>query len=108
MTLPEVLLWKAIKGKQIGGFDFDRQRPIDQYIVDFYCKDLQLVIEVDGGYHFEDEMLVKDAIRQERLEELGVTFLRFTNDEVKRNLAIVVKEIKEYVEQNKDNLVGRE
>ncbi|NBG67329.1 endonuclease domain-containing protein [Acidiluteibacter ferrifornacis] len=107
-TLPEVLLWKAIKGKQIGGFDFDRQRPIDHYIVDFYCKDLQLAIEVDGCYHFEDEMLVKDAIRQKRLEELGVTFLRFTNDEVKRNLALVVKEIKEYVEQNKDNLVGRE
>jgi very-short-patch-repair endonuclease len=107
MTLPEVLLWKAIKGKQIGGFDFDRQRPIDHFIVDFYCKDLQLAIEVDGGYHFEDEMLKKDAIRQERLEELGVTFLRFTNDEVKRNLAEVVEKIKEYVEENKDDLVGR-
>ena len=48
MTLSEVLLWKSIKGKQMLGYDFDRQRPIDNYIVDFYCKDLKLAIEIDG------------------------------------------------------------
>jgi very-short-patch-repair endonuclease len=48
MTLSEVLLWNELKSKQVLGYDFDRQRPIDNYIVDFYCKDLQLVIEIDG------------------------------------------------------------
>jgi very-short-patch-repair endonuclease len=48
MTLSEVLLWDELKSKQLLGYEFDRQRPIDNYIVDFYCKDLQLVIEIDG------------------------------------------------------------
>jgi very-short-patch-repair endonuclease len=48
MTLSKVLLWNELKSKQVLGYDFDRQRPIDNYIVDFYCKDLQLVIEIDG------------------------------------------------------------
>jgi very-short-patch-repair endonuclease len=48
MTLSKVLLWKKIKNRNMLGYDFDRQRPIDQYIVDFYCKDLMLAIEIDG------------------------------------------------------------
>jgi very-short-patch-repair endonuclease len=48
MTISEVLLWDELKSKQLLGYEFDRQRPIDNYIVDFYCKDLQLVIEIDG------------------------------------------------------------
>lgn len=55
MTLSEVLLWNHLKNRQIHGFDFDRQRPIDQYIADFYCKDLILAIEVDGSSHDGEE-----------------------------------------------------
>jgi Protein of unknown function (DUF559) len=51
MTLGEVLLWQRLKRKQMRGYDFDRQRPIDRYIVDFYCKDLKLAIEIDGSSH---------------------------------------------------------
>ena len=51
MTLCEAILWKELKQKQMMGFDFDWQRPIDNYIVDFYCKDLMLAIEVDGASH---------------------------------------------------------
>jgi very-short-patch-repair endonuclease len=55
MTLSEVLLWDQLKQKKIHGFDFDRQRPIDNFIVDFYCKDLMLAIEVDGSSHNHEE-----------------------------------------------------
>ena len=54
-TFTEIMLWNYLKGKQMKGFDFDRQRPIDKYIVDFYCKDLQLAIEVDGESHYGNE-----------------------------------------------------
>ena len=51
MTLSEVLLWNELKQKKMLGYDFDRQRPIDNFIVDFYCKELQLAIEIDGDTH---------------------------------------------------------
>jgi very-short-patch-repair endonuclease len=75
------------------GYDFDRQRPIDRYIVDFYCKDLKLAIEIDGSSHDSEEAKINDDIRQERLESLGVRFLRFTDADVKRNIEMVVDSI---------------
>jgi very-short-patch-repair endonuclease len=93
MTLGEVLLWQRLKRKQIRGYDFDRQRPIDRYIVDFYCKDLKLAIEIDGSSHDGEAAKVNDEIRQERLESLGVGFLRFTDADVKRNMEMVVGSI---------------
>ena len=95
MTFPEILLWKQIKGKQIMGYDFDRQIPIDSFIVDFYCKDLMLAIEVDGT----DHDYTKDTIRQEKLEELGVKFLRFTNAEVKFRMNSVLLSISLWIEE---------
>ena len=74
-TLSEVLLWNHLKGKQMKGFDFHRQKPIDNYIVDFYCSELLLAIEVDGGSHDRADAVVKDRVRQRRLESLGVKFL---------------------------------
>jgi very-short-patch-repair endonuclease len=93
MTLGEVLLWQRLKRKQMRGYDFDRQRPIDRYIVDFYCKNLKLAIEIDGSSHDSEEAKVNDEIRQERLEVLGVRFLRFTDADVKRNMEMVVDSI---------------
>ncbi len=77
-TLGEILLWKKLRNKQMLGFDFHRQKPIDQFIVDFYCSELQLAIEIDGGSHNSDEAREKDNVRQQHLESLGVCFLRFT------------------------------
>jgi very-short-patch-repair endonuclease len=71
MTFGEVLLWNELKDDKFWGFDFDRQRCIDNYIVDFYCKELMLAIEVDGMSHNFDEAFLKDEIRQKRLEDLG-------------------------------------
>jgi len=92
MTFGEIALWREIKNKKLG-VRFSRQIPIDQYIVDFYCKDLQLVLEVDGSIHFKEGHQEKDAIRQNRLESLGVIVIRFSDLDVKNNLSWVLEEI---------------
>jgi len=66
MTLAETLLWKRLKGKQLCGYDFDRQRPIGRRIVDFYCKELKLAVDVDGSVH--DFRRKEDEQRQRELE----------------------------------------
>ncbi len=93
MTFGEISLWREIKGKKMG-VRFSRQIPIHQYIVDFYCKDLQLAIEVDGSVHFKEGQQEKDKHRQNRLESLGVRFIRLSDLDVKNNLNWVLEEIK--------------
>jgi len=93
MTFGEVLLWNELKDDKLWGFDFDRQRCIDNYIVDFYCKDLMLAIEVDGMSHNYAEAFAKDEIRQKRLESLGVKFIRFTEGETKYDMQNVLRAI---------------
>lgn len=100
MTLGEIALWREIKGKKLG-VRFSRQIPIDQFIVDFYCKDLQLAIEVDGSIHFRDGQEEKDLKRQKRLESLSVTMIRFNDSDVKNNLDWVLGEIRKTIEQLK-------
>jgi very-short-patch-repair endonuclease len=100
MTLGEVLLWQRLKRKQMRGYDFDRQRPIDRYIVDFYCKDLKLAIEIDGSSHDGEEAKINDDIRQERLESLGVRFLRFNDLDVKRNMEMVLNSIDRWIDES--------
>jgi len=99
MTLSEVLLWEELKNKKMLGFDFDRQRPIDNYIVDFYCKPLFLAIEVDGDSHYSEEAFLKDQIRQKRLEELGVRILRVDDLEVKKNIYNVLLSIEIFIKE---------
>src|SRR5512143_903044 len=77
MTFSEVKLWNELKNGKMLGYDFDRQRPIGNYIVDFYCKDLTLALEVDGITHLYEDAVLKDKKRQDELEMLGVKFLRF-------------------------------
>ena len=91
MTLSEVLLWNELRHKQMLGYDFDRQRPIDNYIVDFYCKELMLAIEIDGESHQIPEVAAKDIIRQQKLESLGVTVLRIDDLDVKEDMDIVIE-----------------
>ena len=100
MTLGEIALWRELQNKKLG-VRFNRQIPIDQYIVDFYCKDLQLAIEVDGSIHFEEGQEQKDTYRQKRLETLGVYLIRFNDVDVKDNLDFVLLEIKEKIENLK-------
>ena len=79
------------------GYTFNRQKPLGKYIVDFYCKPLKLVIEVDGGYHEEEEQKIKDSDRQQVLEEIGLNFLRFTEKEVRKNIDSVLRVIESYI-----------
>lgn len=97
MTRAEVLLWTKLKGKQMCGYDFDRQRPLDQYIVDFYCKELCLAIEIDGWSHALKG--ARDVARQKRLDSLGVQFLRFTEQEVVAGLQSVADQIEMWIRQ---------
>ncbi len=96
MTLGEIALWREIKNKKLG-FRFSRQIPIDHFIVDFYCKELQLAIEVDGAIHFKEGQQEKDRLRQNRLESLGVCVIRFSDLDVKNNLNWVLEEIEKTI-----------
>lgn len=98
-TKTEILLWRFLKGKQLRGYDIHRQKPIDEYIVDFYCPDLMLAIEIDGVSHIGAEEYDKE--RQNRLEKLGVRFLRFKDDDVFYNCDWVVREIEKWIDANK-------
>ncbi|MEM7063052.1 MAG: endonuclease domain-containing protein [Cyanobacteria bacterium P01_B01_bin.77] len=99
MTKGEIILWQKLKRKQMMGYDFDRQRPIDQFIVDFYCKALHLAIEVDGSSHDSLEAQERDHERQVRLEALGVSFLRFRDEQVKQNIDDVCQAIRQWITQ---------
>ena len=92
-TLSEILLWQKLRAGQFRGYDFNRQKPLGNYIVDFYCRKTNLVIEVDGGSHDYEEAVVEDRKRQQILEELGVSFLRFSDWEVKNEMSFVLGEI---------------
>jgi very-short-patch-repair endonuclease len=95
-TFSEVLLWNEIKRGKMLGYDFDRQKPLDNFVVDFYCQDLYLAIEVDGDSHDFD----KDEIRQARLESFGVKFLRFDDKDIKQRLPDVLNIIHDWILDN--------
>ena len=97
MTLAEQEIWEAIR-KQRLGVEFHRQVPMLDYIVDFYCHEIGLVIEIDGRIH--DFQALADGTRQARLEGYGVRFLRFTNEEVFERLPEVLKEMERVIEES--------
>ncbi len=99
-TLSEIILWKSLRGKQIQGYDFHRPKPILSYIVDFYCSELKLAIEIDGVSHDSEEKWKKDINRQKKLENLRITFLRFSDSDVKRNIDSVVFVIESWIIKN--------
>ncbi len=97
-TLGEVLLWQQLKAGKIRGYKFNRQKPLGNYIVDFYCKKLNLVIKVDGEIHFIGDHPLKDKERQQILEGLGLSFLRFEDRDVRYNLDFVIQEIEAFMD----------
>lgn len=99
-TLSEVLLWNFLRAKQMKGYVFNRQKPLLNFIVDFYCKELSLVIEIDGESH--DNKYKADVKRQNKLEAYHLSFLRFTDIEVKKDMNNVLRSIEFWIE-NKEN-----
>jgi very-short-patch-repair endonuclease len=97
-TLSEILLWKEIQNRKMLGYRFTRQKPIGNYIVDFYCSELKLVIEIDGDSHRE-ENFDKDLKRQKWLESIGLTVLRFCDLEVKKDMRNVLMSIEGWINE---------
>ncbi len=99
MTKAEACLWKFVIGKrQMRGYQFRRQRPVLNYIADFMCIELMLIIEVDGLTHQWDEVVARDIIRQQNLESIGFTVIRFDDEEVLTQINQVVHKIEEYID----------
>ena len=101
MTKGEIILWQRLKGRQMMGYDFDRQKPVDQFIIDFYCKVLMLAIEIDGSIHDTETAAEYDRERQARLEGLGIRFLRFRDSDVRQNPNSVCQAIANWINNNR-------
>ena len=93
MTDAEHWLWQRLRRKQILGLQFYRQKPILNFIVDFYCSAAKLVIECDGGQHYTEDGLKADQIRDQALSELGLVVLRFSNRQILTETDAVVDQI---------------
>ena len=92
-TEAESLLWRNIRARRLNA-KFNRQHIIGDYIVDFVCIEKKLIIEVDGGYHSEYEQIEKDEFRTARLNKMGFSVIRFSNEEVLENIHEVINKIK--------------
>ena len=96
-TLSEVLLWKQLKGKKMLGYDFHRQKPILNYVMDFFCHELELAIEIDGNCHDSEYKIQMDLERQKEIEKFGITFLRFDDGDVKFDINNVLRAIEGWI-----------
>lgn len=93
MTPAEEALWKHLKKRQMKGFKFRRQHPISEFIADFYCHSIKLVIEVDGGIHKLNSQTEYDIKRTDEMNQFGITVIRFTNEQVIKEIDEVLKEL---------------
>ena len=92
-------MWQALRNRQIAKAKFRRQHPVDPYILDFYCHEHQLAIEVDGSQHYRDESRAKDKVRTEALNEKGIRVLRFDNRQVLTETEAVLTRVYEALSQ---------
>ncbi len=102
MTFSEVILWNSLKNFQMMGYDFDRQRAILNFIVDFYSKDLNLVIEVDGITHQDDIVFLKDEIRDDDLKKIGISILRLNALDIVKKKKYVLQIIENWIFEFED------
>ena len=99
-TLSEVVLWeKVLRKKQLRGYSFLRQRPIENYIVDFFCKDLKLIVELDGEIH----KFRKSKDRDNNLKEYGFSIIRFDNEDIVNGLPNVIKTLEAFIDEFESN-----
>ncbi|TQO35557.1 very-short-patch-repair endonuclease [Arenibacter algicola] len=96
-TKAEIILWQKLKGKQMYGYDFHRQKPIDNYIIDFFCHELMLGIEVDGYSHQIIEVFNKDVKKEGVMNMLGIHILRFSDEQVLKDTDNVIRAIEWYI-----------
>lgn len=96
-TKSEIIFWLKIRGKAFYGYDFHRQKPIDNYILDFYCDALLLAIEIDGYSHQFLEVFNKDTIKEKRMNELGISVLRFSDEQVLQDMENGIRALEDYI-----------
>lgn len=101
MPKAAVCMWKYVLSKrQLMGYKFKRERPIRNYIADFFCADLKLIIEIDGASHDSDKAIIKDKMRDQELASLGYTTKRYSNWMVLNRMSDVVEDLTKWVEEN--------
>lgn len=105
MTPAEEILWKHIHINN-WRLKFRRQHPIWNYVADFYCHGIKLVIELDGGIHEQEDVKINDEAREKHMQELGLTILRFKNEEVLENINSVLKTISQTIEKLRNTPLG--
>ena len=93
LTDAENLLWALLRSRRFCGFKFRRQHPVGRYILDFYCHDALLAIELDGGGHADADQKEYDAERTKELDGAGIRVLRFWNNDVLKNTESVLEQI---------------
>ena len=102
-THAETILWEYLKTKP-SGYKFRRQHPLGIFILDFYCHEIKLCIEVDGEYHYQSDQIVYDQERTNLITASGLKLIRFDNSRVLNNIEAVVSEIKETIINLKANI----
>lgn len=99
MTSAERLLWERLRKRQVKNKRFLRQFSVGKYVIDFYCPEIKLAIEVDGETHSSDEEIEYDQNRQTELEDFGISFLRITNEEIFGNIHNVILKIETVIDE---------
>jgi very-short-patch-repair endonuclease len=105
MTYTEKVLWQQLRNRKLNEMKFRRQHPVDIFILDFYCHEKKLAIEVDGGIHNNEEQKEWDDNRTVELTELGIHVLRFTNDEVVNSVYEVINSIRIFLNRLENCLI---
>ena len=100
----EAMLWKRLKSKQLG-FTFNRQKPILNYIADFYCKELGLIVEIDGASHFSAEAYQKDKERERQMKAIGLEIVRVLDSDVRKDADRVALYIEEQCKLIQESLI---
>lgn len=98
LTDCERLMWSQLRNRGLAGLKFRRQHPCPPYVLDFYCAELRLVVELDGGQHYDDRGIEMDRLRTDYLQRQGLEVLRFSNLDVLQNLDGVLTQILRWIE----------
>ena len=96
-TEAEKIMWEKLKNRKFEGLKFRRQHPINKFVADFYCAEKNLVIEIDGGYHTQDNQKERDEGRTSELERYGIKVIRFTNTEIINQIEKVLLKLKPHI-----------
>jgi len=104
MTYCEKVLWQVLRKNRLRHYYFRRQHPISRFIVDFYCHELKMVVEVDGGYHLSPVQHEKDLNRSAELEKFGIKIIRFSNDEIMKNVRRVEWQLDNEVKERRKEM----